>query len=208
MYFHLHYYLIIIHNSFYIICIGNCNYIKIYNSSGDFYKNIGNKDEYKRYVEIFEINDYKYIISGGSNGVTVFNYPSFPQYYCFKEDDHTKYHNYAKIVKIKNIYNLIEVGAFNKIKIWDFFNKNLIKYITSNDSNYLGGIIIINNIYLIIGSFDKKIKVFDINNGMIIKEFDKHTSKVLGIKAITYKDNNQFFISYGVDKNIYLWKCN
>ena len=194
------------HNSFYIVCIGNYDYIKIYNSSGNFYKNIGNKDEYRRYVEIFEINDNKYIISGSNNGVTVFNYPSFSQYYCFKEDNDTNYHNYAKIVKIKNIYNLIDVGNFNKIKIWDFFNKNLIKCITSNASKMLGGFILINNIYLIIGSFDKKIKVFDINNGIIIKEFDKHTSNVLGIKAIKDKDNNQFFISYGPDKNIYLWK--
>ena len=81
------------------------------------------------------------------------------------------YNNYAKIIKLKNTYNLIDVGDFNQIKIWDFFNKNLIKCITSNSKYGLGGFILINNIYLIIGSRNNEIKVFDINNGIIVKKF-------------------------------------
>ena len=114
-------------------------------------------------------------ISGGNKGINVFNYPSFSNYHCFREINDNNYHNYAKIIKIKNIYNLIDVGNINQIKIWDFFNKKLIKCITSNSINKLGGYIIINNIYIIIGSHDKEIKVFDINNDIIIKKFIKHT---------------------------------
>ena len=68
----------------------------------------------------------------------------------------------------------------------------------------------INNIYLIIGSWDKEIKVFDINNGKISKQFNKHTCYVVGIKAIQDKNNNQYFVSYGYrsDPTIYLWKLN
>ena len=55
----------------------------------------------------------------------------------------------------------------------------------------LGGYIFINNIYLIIGSWDKDIKVFDINNGIIIKTFKTHNDYVVGIKAIKDKNNNQ-----------------
>ena len=195
-------------NSFFIFCIGDNNYINIYNSSGNLYKNIGNNDENRRYIEIFEINENKYIISGGNKGINVFNYPSFSNYYCFRENNDTQCHNYVKIIKIKNIYNLIDVGSFNQIKIWDFFNKNLIKCITSNSESGLGGFILINNIYLIIGSFDNEIKVFDINNGIIVKKFNKHTSEVVGIKAIKDKNNNQYFVSYGYDNNIYLWSFN
>ena len=140
--------------------------------------------------------------------INVFNYPSFSNYYCFRENNDTNYHNYAKIIKLKNIYNLIDVGCFNKIKIWDFFNKNLIKCITSNSNEGLGGFILINNIYLISGSRDKEIKVFDKNNGIILKQFNKHTSYVIGIKTIKDKNNNQYFVSYGVDNNIYLWGFN
>ena len=195
-------------NSFYIFCIGDYNYINIYNSSGDLYKNIGNNDEDRRYIEIFEINENKYIISGGTKGINVFNYPSFSNYYCFREKNDTKYHNYAKIIKLKNIYNLIDVGDFNKIKIWDFFNKNLIKCISSNSKESLGGFILINNIYLIIGSHDKEIKIFDINNGVIGNKYNKHTSEIVGIKAIKDKNNNQYFVSYGRDNTIYLWSLN
>ena len=67
----------------------------------------------------------------------------------------------------------------------------------------------INNMYLIIGSRDKEIKVFDIDNGIITKYFNKHTNYVMGIKTIKDKDNNnKYFISYGVDGNIYLWSLN
>ena len=195
-------------NTFYIFCVGENNYINIYNSSGNLYKNIGNNDENRRYIEIFEINENKYIISGGTKGIKVFNYPSFSNYYCFRENNDTKYHNYAKIIKIKNIYNLIDVGDFNQIKIWDFYNKNLIKCITSNSNDGLGGFILINNIYLISGSRDNEIKVFDINNGIIVKKFNKHTSYVIGIKAIKDKNNNQYFLSYGNNGTINLWSLN
>ena len=195
-------------NSFYILCIGQKDYIKIYNSSGNLYKNIGNNEESRRYIEIIEINENKYIISGGNKGITVFNYPSFSNYYNFRENNDDNCHNYAKIIKLKNNYNLIDVGNFNQIKIWDFFKKNLIKSIKSNSNQGLGGFILINNIYLIIGSFDKEIKAFDINNGIIIKILNKHTNCLIGIKAIKDKNNNQFFISYGRDKNIYLWSLN
>ena len=195
-------------NSFYIFCVGDNNYIKIYNSSGNLYKNIGNNEESRRYIEIIEINENKYIISGGTKGITIFNYPSFSNYYNFRENNDTCYHNYAQIIKLKNNYNLIDVGDFNQIKIWDFFKKNLIKCIKSNCNEGLGGFILINNIYIIIGSRDKEIKVFDINNGIIIKILNKHTDHVIGIKGIKDKNNNQYFISFGKDKNIYLWSLN
>ena len=107
-------------NSLYIICVGEKDYIKIYNSSGNFIKNIGNNDENRRYINIFEINEKKYIISGGTKGINVFNYPSFTNYNCFIEGNDIYYHNYAKIIKNNNAYYLIDVGSFNKIKIWDY----------------------------------------------------------------------------------------
>ena len=195
-------------NSFYIICVGQLNYIKIYNSLGNFVKNIGNNDEYRRYINILEINEKKYIVSGGTKGINVFNYPSFTNYNCFIEGNDSTYHNYAKIIKINNVYNLIDIGDLNKIKIWDFFNKNLIKCISSNNSSGLCGLIMINNKYLIVGSDDKNCKVFDMNNGILIKDISKHSNYVLGIKLIIDKNKNKYFVSYGGDYNIYLWSLN
>ena len=72
-------------NSFLFICVGEFDYIKIYNSSGNFIRNIGNNNEHRRYINIFEINEKKYIVSGGEKGINVFNYPSFTNYNCFFE---------------------------------------------------------------------------------------------------------------------------
>ena len=101
--------LLIDNNSFYIFCVGSYNYINVYNSSGNLYKNIGSNEEVRFYIEIFEINKNKYIISGGDKGINAFNYPSFSNYYCFRENNDTQYHNYVKIIKTKSIYNLIDV---------------------------------------------------------------------------------------------------
>ena len=194
-------------NSFYIFIVAanKSDYIKVYNSTGDFYKNLGNNDEYRFYIETDEINDNKYIISGGNKGVNIFNYPSFSNYYCFKEGNDSSCHNYAKIIKINNAFNIIDSGDSNIIRIWDFKNKNLIKRITSDSSSYLYGFILINNLYLIIGSDDKEIKVFDINNGILVTKFSKHTSNVIGVKLIKDKDNNTYFVSSSGDNNMYLW---
>jgi hypothetical protein len=156
-------------NSFFVFCVGYSDYIKIFNSSGNIYKNIGKPDIERRFIDIMKINENKYIISGGTRGIDIFNYPSFTDYFCFVEKNNTSYHNYAKIIKLNDIYNLIDVGSSNKIKIWDFYKKSLIKCISSDSGSYLQGFIIINNKYLIIGSSDN-IKEFDISNGIMVNQ--------------------------------------
>ena len=70
----------------------------------------------------------------------------------------------------------------------------------------LGGFMLINNLYLIVGSFDNEIQLFIINNGILFKKFNKHTGYVVRIKSIKDKDNNEYFVSYSQnDTNKYLW---
>ena len=65
---------------------------------------------------------------------------------------------------------------------------------------------LINNLYLIVGSFDNEIQLFDIKNGILFKKFNKHTGNVVRFKSIKDKDNNEYFVSYSQsDTNIYLW---
>ena len=59
-----------------------------------------------------------------------------------------------------------------------------------------------------IGSGDKNIKEFDIEKKIMIKDFNKHSNEVIGIKPVKDKNGNMLFISYGLDKNIYLWESN
>ena len=196
-------------NDFKIFCVGyyssSGDYIKMYNSNGSFNKNIGNYDADRYYIDSSEINGKKYLIAGGNKGVQVFNYPELTEYNNFNENNDTNYHNYAKIVKKNNNYNLIDVGSFGHIKIWDFINKNLICKINSDTTNDLEGFVVVNNSYLIIGSGDNNIKIFDIQNKFFIKNITKHTSTVTGIKSVKDKNGNDFIVSCGRDNNIYLW---
>ena len=91
-------------NVFDIFCVGNNNYIKVIDCNGNVYKNIGDNNKSRRYIDSCEINDKKYLISGGNKGITVFNYPSLIQYNCFFDKNQGNYHNYAKIMKSNDKY--------------------------------------------------------------------------------------------------------
>ena len=188
-----------------IFCVGDSDFIKIYDSSGNFFKNIGKNNECRRYIDIYEINEKRYIITGCNKGIVVFNYPEFTEYHRFLENNDSNYHNYAKIIKIDAIYNLIDVGTSSSVRIWNFFNKNLLASINGDSRYNLAGFITINNRYLIIGSSDGFIKEFDIGKKILLKNLDKkHTSNVLGIKAIKDSNEKTFLVSYGRDKNMFL----
>ena len=197
-------------DDFKIFAVGSNNYsgndnIKMYNSNGSLIKTLGNSDAYRYYIDSSDVNDKKFIIAGGNKGIQVFNYPELTQYNIFNENNDTNYHNYAKIVKINDNYNLIDIGNFGHIKIWDFINKNLICKINSDTINNLEGFVVVNNRYIIMGSCDKNIKQFDIEKKCLVKNINKHTSTVTGIKSLKDKNGNEFIVSYGQDSNIYLW---
>ena len=195
-------------NNFNIFCVtaDNSDYIRMYNSdnNGNLDKNIGNNIQ-RYYIDSCELDEKKYLIVGGYQGVEVYNYPDLNQYHYFKEDNNSQYHYYAKIVETNHGYNLIEVGSFNTINIWDFIDKKLISKIKPDTNNNLKGFVVINNEYLFIGSQDKSIKEFDIENKTLVKSFNKHTSSVVGLKPAKDKNGNIYIISYGQDKNIFLW---
>ena len=43
---------------------------------------------------------------------------------------------------------------------------------------------------------------------MMIKDINKHSDYVIGIKPVKDKNGNMLFASYGCDSNIYLWSAN
>ena len=43
---------------------------------------------------------------------------------------------------------------------------------------------------------------------MLIKDINKHSNYVFGIKPVKDKNGNMLFVSFGDDKNIYLWGSN
>ena len=174
----------------------------------EIYNNIGDKNEIRRFIDSCEINDKKYLISGGNKGITVFNYPSLIQYNCFFDKNQENYHNYAKIMKSNDKYILIDIGYFNSIKLWDFLKKNLIANIVSTQDSCLSGLVLINNRYLIVGNQDGYLKEFDIQNQILVKDVKNHhhKSNVLGIKTIKNKDGKIYLASYGTDKNIFQWE--
>ena len=104
----------------------------------------------------------------------------------------------------KDIIELMESSDDGNIRIWNFHSGLIIKIINCCN-NYVYGITLWNEKYLFVGCEDEKIKLIDIDEGKIIKDFNGHDDSVLTIKTIVLPHYGKCLISSSM-YNIKLWK--
>ena len=103
--------------------------------------------------------------------------------------------------KNRNIY-LIDGDSKGNLSIFDFESSNLIKYISLNQPIY--SLCSLNEKYLLAGGEGQVIKVIDMDNYSVIKEYSGHNYCISLIKKINIPGKGEYIISY--DKNIKIWK--
>ena len=69
----------------------------------------------------------------------------------------------------------------------------------------LYGICLWNNDYLFVGCDDNSIKLIDLKQRKIIKEFYSHNNEVITIKKLIHPKYGECLISQGFDDQIKLW---
>ena len=94
----------------------------------------------------------------------------------------------------KNIIKLIESSGDGNIRIWNFHSGLLLNKIKIT-KEYLNGICLWNDNYLFIGSFDKTIKLLELNNKSIVKFLTSHTNYVITVKKIIHPKYGECLIS-------------
>jgi len=189
-------------NNINFIISSNCNYIedseciKVYDLNGNLKEKIKNSNEKTIFVGIYydEESSINYIISCNFNFVKSYDYNKNKLYHKYYDNDNEGHLGFI-INKNEKIIRLIESCIDGNIRIWDFHKGFLLKKI--NTKNYLNGICLWDDNYLLVGCENTIIKLIDLKKGLIIKNFSGHEKQVITIKKISHNIFGQCLITQG-----------
>lgn len=187
----------------------NINGIQIFNLDGKKEKEINDSRINIFYFEIYSNEKDIFIIAGSDLKVISYDYNKnkiFKEYSDKKDCDEKEYfngsHYCVKVVKIKNLIQLIDSCLDGNIRIWDFIQGDLIKRIKiSNDP--LFGICLMNN-FLVIGT-NQKVVLLSLNENYDFHVLPIPKQSILTIKELDTK-NNSFIVQGYKDNNITSYK--
>ena len=203
-------------NQSYIVT-SNCNwdenseFIKIYDFNQNKIKEIKDSNEITFFIDVFYDNllSINYIITGNYNFIKSYNYNSNTIYHKYFDKNNNSDDNSHFIVitfKDNGILKLIESCNDGIIRIWNFHNGELISRIKINDGN-IYGMCLWNNYNLFVGCNDRKIKLINLKNELIMKCLEGHNNDILTIKKIIHPKYGECLISQGLGNDqIKLWK--
>ena len=134
-----------------------------------------------------------------------FNYKLNNIYKEYYEHNNNDGHISSIVFNNNKVVKLIESCDDGNIRIWDFHSGKLLKKIKVS-SKLLYGICLWDYNHVFVGCEDKKIKLVDINEGLIVKELFGHNSDVLSLDKITIPNKGEYLITQGTKKDqINIW---
>ena len=199
-------------NDNYYIVTSSCNYfgdselIKIFDFKGNKIKEINNSNDATLLIDIYydKKNNKKYIITTNKNYLKSFDYinnNSYIKYYDNNNGAHSKY----VIDDSKNIVKLFDPSEDGNLRIWNFHTGELLNKINIS-KQCLYDICFWDENFLLIGSQDKEIKIFDLNKNEVVKCLIGHNNHVITIKKINHEKYGECLISHGFENDqIKIW---
>ena len=185
---------------------GDSGPIKVFDFNGRKIKEIEGSNENTSFIDTFY--DKKtlktFILTGNSNYVKSYDYNKNE---VFKKYSDNYNNNHLSIIINNNEeeVRLIESCYDGNIRIWDFYGGFLLNKIKIGD-NWLYGICLWNSKFLFVGCSDKTIKLIDLREAYIVKNFKGHTNSVLTIKKIIHPQYGECLITQGYNEDpIKLW---
>ena len=188
-------------NNFFILgCNILDNYIKIWNSNREFIKKIYDNKLY--YIDSYyseKLNKTFVISSGGEGYIKSFDFENEKLFNKYKGEEKNK----SFLIFKDNII----INCYSFVKIYNFYNANLIKNIDSEKHVELIGMCLYKENYLFCGSDNGNIFLFNLIKGEKIKEIPAHDYYITTVKIMKDLKNQDFLISHGYGKElIKLWK--
>ena len=185
---------------------GDSEQIKVYDFNGQKIKEIEGSNECTSFIDAYyDIKKSKnYIITGNTNYVKSYDF--------YKNETFRKYSDNYNNTHLSIIINdnneetkLIESCYDGNIRIWNFYSGLLLNKIKIGDS-WLYGICLWNNNYLFVGCSDKSIKLIDLSELFIVKNFKGPTNSILTIKKIVHPEYGECLITQGYNEDqIKIW---
>jgi hypothetical protein len=190
----------------YIISCADDECIKVFNFEGKF---LDKKIRFDGYINLLTTyydkkEDKFFIIDANSRNVEVFNFDDLTSYKYYKlKIDCT--HSYILIYENKDTdqVQLIDSNMKGFIHIWDFHTAECLKSISINQ--FVNGICLWDDQYLISTGKDKEVKVIDLKEGKLVRKLTGHKRETLSVHKITLSKYGDCLISHGKDGLLKLW---
>jgi len=198
--------------------------IKVFNLQGSRIKEIPNSNERAIFIDTYYDSNFdkNFIVTCNDKGrINIYDFQNNVLFKKYDDNDP----NYQFLIndfvvdEREPIKKLIGSCYKAHIKIWDFYNGNLLKRIMCNyDGIYdLYGLCLFNYNYLLVGTneindnnnynYNDKacILLIDLNQGKVIKKIKAHTSQVKFIKFIN-SEYGKILVSGGLYSDIIFWE--
>lgn len=185
---------------------GDSGPIKVYDFSGTKIKEIDDSNENTSFIDTFydQKSLINFILTGNSNYVKSYDFNKNELFQKYS-DNYNNNHISIIISEFENITRLIESCYDGIIRVWNFYSGLLLNRIKIGN-NWLYGICLWSDKYLFVGCSDKTIKLIDLTEDYIVKNFKGHNDSVCTIKKINHPLYGDSLISQGYNEDsIKLW---
>ena len=191
--------------SFYFIAYTKIKPIAVYDLKGEKVKEINESNCMTYFIDsYYDKKLSKNFIITGNKHVRAYDFNENKLFKVYDDDDY-ECHCSIIIFDKEEITKLIESSADGNIRIWNFHSGELLDKIKVCE-DWVNGICLWNNDYLLAGCHDKKIKVVDLKKKTIIKVLNGHNDEVLTLKKIDHPQYGECLISQGYkDDGIKIW---
>ena len=188
----------------YFILGGSYNKKKqIWNKNGNLIGPIEKSNlNYGRFIETTYIENKPYVLLSGENHSECYDYNN-NIIKTYKSNKYNNQHRIINLFKKNEIIYLISGDSGGNVIIFDFISTNEISSISVG--NFIYSLCSLNEKYILVGSFNKELKIIDFDNKSIVKNYSAHNNDILGIEKIKIPEKGEYIITYdGTD--IKLWQ--
>lgn len=172
--------------------------IKVYDLTGNKIKEINDSNHNTFFISSFfdEKFGQKFIITGNDLGNSIsynFNENKIYKKYNAKKDFFTR----SVVVNDKQSVIKLIASCDGFVVIWNFNSGDLLKKIKVG-LQYTCGICLLNKDYLFVGNYDRKIYIFDLNEGLVVDELTGSKHSVATVKKIMHPKYGECLLSQGI----------
>ena len=179
--------------------------IKLFNFNGNKMKEINDSNDNSFFIDTFydKTLNKTFIITGNNGCIKSYDYHQNIIYHKYIDKD--IWSCFSFIIKIdKDMIKIINASDSGYICIWNFHKGNILTKIKIGIEIY--GICLWNDLYLFVGTWEKKVQLIDLNRGKVIKKLNKHNNNgVRTIKKIVIPKFGEYLLSHD-GRRIILWK--
>ena len=187
---------------------GKSEQIKVFNFKGQLIKTINDSKDKTFFIDSYydHILCKNYIITGNYSYLKSYDFSNNKVYHKYLDSKNIYNHFHFILVINKNKIKLIDGCDDGIIRIWNFHSGLLINKIESGKGLFkIFSLCLWNNNYIFFGSEDT-IRLIELTNELIIKEFKGHNGFVNNIIKIIHPKYGESLLSQNVcNSNINLW---